>query len=925
MIPPLQERQLRWRRCTAMVFALGVVVATAPAVAAAEPVSATETSTSRGSADTDADTEHGAVGTRDPAQDAPPDEATTAATEPDEEEDQGEGQDQDEDEDEDLTDPPSTIEDASGTSGSDRVSHAGRAFAESASDPDTDTDAEPASDNETAAEADPAPDHDIADAAGESPDEPASTPEDTARSSHTVTTLVATQSVTVAATSPSRPVTAATMVADVLTWVGLGPLAADLPIPAIPMPRLVEMLWLAVRQSQFTWNNQRPTARPTLTSQEGGLVLGNLNAVDYDDAHLTYAVSTPARFGTVVVNADGSFTYIRDAAVTTSASTDSFTVTIDDVPGNAFRVHGFAGLLGVSGPTVATVTVAITPAAIAPAAINDAAVHRPGAVTVQMDVDGRISVIDGTFTDVRVFDRADAASLLNALAPILGAGSGFATTEFITLQRVSAAGSGVTEEFYRLRQTVDGVAVVGSEVILVTDGYGTVTGLFNYHDNRVIDVDITPEIDGSAAAALATTAVIRAAGLRPTETVAAQVRENTTVRTELVIFALDEVAGPSLAWRVDIQPADHPRRSGTVLGGATYYVYANGDRAGEVISGTSNVQLVSATSTGTDLLGVRRAITVDTSRWFIFDTYVLVDGTRDIATYRTTYNFFGLGGPAIPGSLVKRSLLFGWNASAVSAHANMAQVYDYYSAVLGRDSFDGAGAAVVASVGYNPRSALEQYFFGYANAFWDASAQQFAFGNSGGFEGAVDVVGHEFTHGVISYVVGDGGSVLDYGESGALNEAYADILGSLIEGKTGSGAWLIGEDTASGAIRSLANPAAVGTDYRAHYLTRYTGTADDAGEHWNSTIFSHAAYLMVTDPDTAGVSSETWAQVFYRSLYRLGPGAKFTDGRSAILDSAAEFGFTAAQLDAIADAFDAVGIVGSSRLAGADALMLVAL
>ncbi len=37
--------------------------------------------------------------------------------------------------------------------------------------------------------------------------------------------------------------------------------------------------------------------------------------------------------------------------------------------------------------------------------------------------------------------------------------------------------------------------------------------------------------------------------------------------------------------------------------------------------------------------------------------------------------------------------------------------------------------------------------------------------------------------------------MLERDEPGALNEAYADILGLLIEGKTGTDRWLIGEDS----------------------------------------------------------------------------------------------------------------------------------
>lgn len=96
--------------------------------------------------------------------------------------------------------------------------------------------------------------------------------------------------------------------------------------------------------------------------------------------------------------------------------------------------------------------------------------------------------------------------------------------------------------------------------------------------------------------------------------------------------------------------------------------------------------------------------------------------------------------------------------------------------------------------------------------------------------------------------------------------------------------------------------------YRDTYASRYKGLGDDAGEHVNSTIFSHAAYLMMTDPATAGISNDMWAKVFYHALYRLSTDSVFTDGRAAVLSAARALGLTAAQQSAIGEAFDTVGI-----------------
>jgi bacillolysin len=364
---------------------------------------------------------------------------------------------------------------------------------------------------------------------------------------------------------------------------------------------------------------------------------------------------------------------------------------------------------------------------------------------------------------------------------------------------------------------------------------------------------------------------------------------------------------PGLAWQVTVIPPATIRRN---PGGATVLIDADGVGAGTLLLTTAASQPASVTTTAKDYRGVTRTITVDKSGSWFFSKQTLVDAGRDLTTYTTSYSFFGLGGPVLPGTVVKRTGK-GWNTDAVSAHANAAAVLDFYRDVLGRDSFDGAGIPVKLSINYNPKTTSG----GYDNAFWDPDAGQFAFGDSGHLDAALDVVGHEFTHAVISYVVGDGGSVLDNGESGSLNEAFADIMGLLIENKSGTDRWLMGEDSGDGAIRDLADPESIVTGvgaYEEDYADRYLGTADDGGEHLNSTIFSHAAYLMMTDPATAGITDDEWAQVFYRALYRLTPTSVFTDGRAAVLSSARALDLDEAEIGAIAQAFDEVGILDPS-------------
>ena len=723
-------------------------------------------------------------------------------------------------------------------------------------------------------------------------DKPAVAPESTTlAASRSVRSIVA-----------ARPVTVDSIVTDLLTWVGLGPAAHGLPIPATPVSALMESLWLAVRQAQYVLNNQRPTADVAVSGPgPDGVVTGALNAVDYDDLSLTYTVTAAPTNGRVVLDASGGFTYTPEVP----GRADQFTVTVDDTVGNPAHIHGLLGLLGITGPTQVVVRIGGAPAANP---VQLAELRTRDGVSVDVTEGGAVRVIEGRFTDQVVTGAADAAAVLNALAPLLGAAPGFADAADIDTDR-AGFGPGV-ENFYRYTETLGDVTVLGSDIILVTDADGLATSLFNNYVGLGTAFDVTPDegLDEHDEVSLLAGAAYLGADADG-DTLQTFLTQN-DVTTALVVYALDQQAGPELAWQVVVRFPDTGDLSPSAV---TYVVDADGRDAGSIIVTVTSGQGASVDSVATDWLGESRNITVDRGGW-LFPSYTMVDDTRNITTYTTSYVFF-VGGPVLPGRVVKRGWL-GWNRGAVSAHANTAVVYDYYEDVLGRTSFDGDGALVEVSIRYNPINIYRAS--GYANAFWDPTRQQFAFGDGGYLQASLDVVAHEFTHAVVSYVVGAGGSVLDYGESGALNEAYADILGLLVEGKSGAERWLIAEDSDYGIIRNLADPTSVRTGlgpYRDHYDTRYTGTGDDGGEHVNSTIFGHAAYLMMTDAATASVSDEAWARVFYHSLFRLGRSAVFADGRAAVLSAAAAQGFSADQLDAIRSAFDDVGIAGPAESA----------
>ena len=248
------------------------------------------------------------------------------------------------------------------------------------------------------------------------------------------------------------------------------------------------------------------------------------------------------------------------------------------------------------------------------------------------------------------------------------------------------------------------------------------------------------------------------------------------------------------------------------------------------------------------------------------------------------------------------------DAAIDAAHNYAIATYDYYSSNHGRDSIDDAGMTLVSRVHYSRN---------YNNAFWDGSQMTYGDGDGVTFiplSQDADVVAHELTHGVTER---SSGLIYQY-ESGALNEAWSDIFGAMVdrqEGATGADIWLIGEDiytpgTDGDALRDMACPSCLGDfDY---YPTRYTGTADNGGVHWNSGIANLAFKLLVTggthprrtSVNVTGIGFDAAADIFYAAnVGCLTPSSNFAAARYCTADV-----HGGAHSAAVHAAWDAVGV-----------------
>jgi len=183
-------------------------------------------------------------------------------------------------------------------------------------------------------------------------------------------------------------------------------------------------------------------------------------------------------------------------------------------------------------------------------------------------------------------------------------------------------------------------------------------------------------------------------------------------------------------------------------------------------------------------------------------------------------------------------------SAAADAFYGIAASWDYYDQIHGRNGIydDGKGVVSYVHVGIN-----------WNNAAWSPPNRSMYFGDGDGKVlkplVALDVAGHEMSHGVITTTAG----LIYLGESGALNESSADIFGTMIERHASLALgrdydWMIGEDmlgpeAGRRAFRFLFKPSldrgpdAVSADC-------YFDGANELPVHRGSGIGNHFFYLL---------------------------------------------------------------------------------
>ena len=290
------------------------------------------------------------------------------------------------------------------------------------------------------------------------------------------------------------------------------------------------------------------------------------------------------------------------------------------------------------------------------------------------------------------------------------------------------------------------------------------------------------------------------------------------------------------------------------------------------------------------------------------------------------------------------------------AFQNGGVVRDYFFMLFGRDGYDDNDGPA----GPNGGSVLESYvrYGSLSNAYW-CPVQSYSCPKANvmvygpGYAEAIDIVGHEITHGIISHEK----NLLYLNESGAVNESLADIFGTLIEQyvRIPRANWVIGETlpgfSENTPMRSMADPNLKDRDGKSMFnrevrysmsnrgqpdryadvltpldpLCAKTRMQDNGCVHFNSGILNKFAYL-ISEGGThygiivTGIGRIKLARLAYRTMTaQLNQSSDLTEAAEGFMQSCVELaeagkgGLTSDDCAQVGAAQQAVGLVlGSS-------------
>ncbi len=261
--------------------------------------------------------------------------------------------------------------------------------------------------------------------------------------------------------------------------------------------------------------------------------------------------------------------------------------------------------------------------------------------------------------------------------------------------------------------------------------------------------------------------------------------------------------------------------------------------------------------------------------------------------------------------------------AAVDAAYGIQLTWDMYKNVFGRNGIDGQGTATYARVHYD---------YAYDNAFYSTYCKCITYGDGTKLQTltALDVAAHEFSHGVCTTTA----DLIYKQESGGLNEANSDIMGTMAEfysrGANGKGNvipgtggnWTHGEQMTTPAyplkMRFMYKPSNDGKSADA-----WSPSLKDIDVHYSSGPMNRAFYFLSQGATTGGETSSSYlpqgmagigndkaAKIWFRAMtVYMTPTTDYLGARIACIKATRDlYGISGAEEIAVWNAFAAINV-----------------
>ena len=521
----------------------------------------------------------------------------------------------------------------------------------------------------------------------------------------------------------------------------------------------------------------------------------------------------------------------------------------------------------------------------------------------------------------------------------------------------------------RLQHTYKGVRVFQSETVLVTNEAGKIVSesvadhrsSLGYGASSIAaggayaSFSVRPSIAPARAAALALASIFPAGvySAKPgvelivfpvVDAVRAAAAAN-KVDSELNALDLEpQVTGYALAYLVQsrmVVGANQPVHVDTIVSAADGQVLKQW-KSLQTVLGSGNSQYNGSVPISTTLADGMYSMK-DPTRAIggAFGAMAITNANHGVsagALFTSTTNTWGDGQQYIAGGSTTNA---NGQSAAVNAMWGLTNTYDMLKNTLGWHSLDGNNTATHIAV---------HVFSNYDNAFYDNRCKCMFIGDGAWFKslGALDVIGHEMSHGVTAAT-----SNLTYaGESGALNESNSDIGGEVVEAYAragGTGAmipntgndWMLGtEISRTGTpLRWMYKPSKDGRSPNAwssaigkldvHYSSGPNNRMFyflSQGSHANAGSDYASAYLTRTPLAMTGIGTDKAYRIWFRALTtKFTAATNYADARAKVLLAAQElYGVGSRETIAVQRAYAAINVGADVDEAGAAALAISA-